>query len=152
MTLFLATYINKLDRKGRISVPAPFRAALSVQAFQGIVLFRSSAHVCLEGFAMTRMEELGKKLDQLDMFSSAQDDLATVIFGDAVPLPFDGDGRVVLPVDLAAFAKIDEQAAFVGMGSKFQIWNPELLDARRAEARSRVKDQGLTLPGGGGGA
>jgi MraZ protein len=149
MALFLSTYINKIDRKGRVSVPAPFRAALSDQTFQGIVLFRSHSHVCLEGFGWATMEEIGGRLDKFALFSDEQDDLATTIFGEAVQLPFDGEGRVVLPQDLVSFAGIGESAAFVGMGRKFQIWSPEAYEKRRGSARDSVKKKGLTLPAGG---
>jgi MraZ protein len=149
MALFLSTFVNRVDRKGRVSVPAPFRAALAGQAFQGIVLFRSSGHPCLEGFAMSRMEEMSARLDAFDLFSSEQDDLATAIFGDSIQLPFDGEGRIVLPPALVGFAGLSEQAAFVGLGAKFQIWDPDAFERRKAEARDRVKTQGLTLPKGG---
>ncbi len=149
MALFLSTYTNKVDRKGRVSVPAPFRAALSTQAFQGVVLFRSNNHLCLEGFGQSAMEDLSDRLEHFDLFSAEQDDMATAIFGDAVQLPFDGDGRIVLSADLIAFAKLDEQAAFVGLGRKFQVWSPAEFEARRAAARKSVQEKGLTLPKGG---
>ena len=146
MTLFLSTYSNKVDRKGRVSVPASFRSALSSEPFQGVVLFRSNNHECLEGFAYSAMEELCGRLDHYDIFSSEQDDMATAIFGEAVQLPLDGDGRVVLPASLLEFAGLDEIASFVGLGKKFQIWSPERLDQRREIARKAVQDKGLTLP------
>ena len=160
MALFLSTYINKIDRKGRVSVPAAFRAALADQPFQGVVLFRSGQHQCLEGFGWAAMEEMSSRLDHFDLFSSEQDDLATAIFGEAVQLPFDGDGRIILPKDLGEFAALfsenenahegvqSGQAAFVGLGRKFQIWSPEKFEARKNEARAAVKDAGLTLPKG----
>ena len=150
MALFLSTYTNKVDRKGRVSVPASFRTALSGETFQGIVLFRSHTHDCLEGFGHSAMEELGDRLDHYDLFSAEQDDMATAIFGQAAALPFDGDGRIILPSDLIAFAGLDEQAAFVGLGRKFQVWNPDAFEKRKDAARKAVQDNGLTLPRDGG--
>ncbi len=144
----MSTHINRIDRKGRVSVPAGFRAALSDQSFQGIVLFRSHAHECLEGFGMETMEELAGRLDRFDLFSENQDDMATAIFGEAVPLPFDGEGRVVLPAELMNYAGLSERVAFVGMGRKFQLWEPEAFEVRRSGARENVKAKGLTLPKG----
>ncbi len=146
MPLFLSTFQNKVDRKGRLSVPAPFRAALAEQAFQGVVLFKAHAQTCLEGFDFNTMEELGARVDHFDLFSNEQDDLAATIFGAAVQLPFDGEGRITLPEDLIAFASLSENAALVGMGRKFQIWNPANWEARRDAARKNVVKQGLTLP------
>jgi MraZ protein len=146
MALFLSTFENKVDKKGRVSVPAPFRAAISNQSFQGIIVFRSSQYDCLEGFSMAQMQELSERLDQFDMFSAEQDDLATAIFAESTALNFDSTGRVVLPDELKEYANIDDRAAFVGMGPKFQIWEPDALQRRRQEARKSVKDEGLTIP------
>ena len=131
MALFLSTHENKIDKKGRVSVPASFRSQLSEESFQGVVLFRSNIHDCLEGFAWSYMQEIGKRLDNFDLFSAEQDDLATSIFGTAVQLSMDGDGRVVLPQDLIDFAGLEEKASFIGMGAKFQIWNTSDFEKRR---------------------
>ena len=98
---------------------------------------------------MSLMEEMSGRLDAFDLFSAEQDDLATAIFGDALQLPFDGEGRIVLPPSLIEFSGLGEQAAFVGLGRKFQVWDPATFEARKTEARERVKAQGLTLPKGG---
>ncbi len=146
MPLFLSTYANKVDKKGRISVPAPFRATLVGQAFQGVVLFRATAHACLEGFDFGTMEELSARLDHFDLFSNQQDDLATAIFGEAVQCPFDSEGRVGVPQALLDYAGIVEGATFVGLGRKFQIWDTAAFEKRRNTARVNVVREGLTLP------
>ncbi len=146
MALFLSTTLNKLDKKGRVSVPASFRAGLVGQDFQGVVLFRSSTLPALEGFDWATMSELSKRLDHFDLFSESQDDLATAIFGDSVALSFDQDGRIVLPEVLMVHANLKDEVAFVGLGRKFQIWHPKALEARRAEAQSNIRKKGLTIP------
>lgn len=150
MALFLSTYVNKIDKKGRISVPAPFRAAIVAQGPKEIVLFRSGKHKALEGFSLSHMEEVARRLDEgLDLFSEAQDDLAAGMFGEAVQLSFDGDGRIVLPEDLLEFIGVSDRAAFVGLGHKFQIWEPVGLEQRKVSAREQVKEKNLTIPKGG---
>lgn len=146
MALFLSNVTNKLDKKGRISVPSGFRSAMKDEEFQGIVLFQSNSHHCLEGFAWSTMQEINNRLDHFDMFSDAQDDMATAIFGSAVQLPFDGDGRVILPVDMIDFASLEDQAVFVGLGSKFQIWNPQGFEKRKEIARKKIQSKKMTLP------
>ncbi len=148
MALFLSTHINKVDKKGRVSVPSQFRAELAAEQFQGIVLFRSHVHPALEGFAWSYMQEISRRLENFDLFSAEQDDLATTVFGESVQLSFDGEGRVVLPDDLMQFAGVSERAAFVGLGAKFQIWDADILAQRREEARAAVRAKGLTLPKG----
>jgi MraZ protein len=146
MPLFLSSYTNKVDSKGRVSVPSSFRAALASESYQGIVVFRSGNHPALEGFSWSFMEEVAGRLDHFELFSDKQDDMATAVFGDSVQLPFDGEGRVVLSEDLMKFAGIKDVACFVGLGRKFQIWNPAEFEKRRHEARKSVK--GVTLPKG----
>lgn len=145
MTLFLSTYVNKLDKKGRVSVPASFRLALSGQAFPGIVAFRSYKLPTIEGMGMDRMQRLSESVDQLDLFSDAQDDLAATIFADSHMLSFDGDGRIILSQILLNHAHIQDMVAFVGRGATFQIWNPEAFQAHQQEARKRVHNKQVPL-------
>jgi MraZ protein len=145
MALFLATFINKVDRKGRVSVPASFRAALADQSFPGIVVYRSHKYPALDAFGADRMERLSASIDNLALFSEQQDDLAATIFADARQLPFDSDGRIVLPEDFAAHAGIAGNAAFVGRGPSFQIWEPRAFQNFQTEARERIRRAGVTL-------
>ncbi|HPQ50896.1 MAG: division/cell wall cluster transcriptional repressor MraZ [Alphaproteobacteria bacterium] len=146
MPLFLSTYVNKVDKKGRISVPATFRSTLVGQSFQGVVLFKATGHACIEGFDFGTMEELSQRLDHFDMFSDQQDDIATAIFAESVQCPFDSEGRINVPQSLLDYAKIHDGAAFVGLGRKFQIWDADQFESRKATARNNVISNHLTLP------
>ncbi|MEM6812453.1 MAG: division/cell wall cluster transcriptional repressor MraZ [Pseudomonadota bacterium] len=146
MALFLSSQINRLDKKGRISVPASFRVELTNEPFRGVVIFKSNAHECLEGFTWSYMQSISERLDDFNLFSEEQDDLAASIFGSAVQLPLDGDGRIILPQNLIEFADLDEKAAFVGMGTKFQIWDPEKFNQRQKQARQNIQKNNLTIP------
>lgn len=145
MALFLSTFMNKVDRKGRVSVPSSFRSALSGQSFSGVVLFRSFKIEALEGSGIDRMQEMSARLDTLEQFSEEYESLAT-LFADARQLPFDGEGRIMLPDDLIEFTHITETVAFVGAGSTFQIWEPVAFEAHRQAMRERALRTGLTLP------
>ena len=145
MTLFLSTYINKIDKKGRVSVPASFRAALASEPFQGIVTFRSYKHAAIEGCGISRMHKLSNSVDNLDFFSDTLDDLASTIFADSQQLVFDGEGRILLPQQLIDHAGLTEHAAFVGRGATFQIWNPETFEIMQNDSRDRVRKQQTIL-------
>ena len=144
--LFLSTYVNKVDRKGRVSVPATFRAALADQRFPGIVVFPSFKNLALDCSGIGRMDELAARLETLDEFSEEHENLAALLFGASQPLPFDGEGRVVLPEKFAEYARITESAAFVGLGKSFQIWEPNLFAEHEADLRDRARRQGTRLP------
>jgi len=145
VALFLSTFVNKVDKKGRVSVPAPFRTALAAQTFSGIIAFRSFKLPAIEGSGIDRMEEMSARIDALDEFSEDRDALSS-IFADAQQLAFDGEGRIVLPEALCAHAGITENAAFVGLGRTFQVWEPQRFEQHRDELRERARRQGTTLP------
>lgn len=152
MALFLSTYVNKLDKKGRISVPAPFRAVLASQVFPGIVAYGSFINPCIEGCGFDRIERLSASIDSLDPYSDERDAFATTILGGSMQLAFDGEGRVFLPETLIAQAKLSDQAVFVGKGATFEIWEPTTFNDYAEKARQLAKDQRASLrlqaPGG----
>ena len=123
--MFLSTTTNTLDAKGRVSVPANFRATLGRSGFQGIVVWRSLDGGYLEGAAIEHLDRLQDALDQLDYYDEARVALTQAIFADTEQLGFDGGGRVNLPARLVEHANLDGKATFVGLGRTFQIWNPD---------------------------
>ena len=160
MALFLSTYKNRVDKKGRVSVPAPFRAALGTQSFQGVVVYSAltDAYSALEACGMERMEQLKASIDRLDLYSEEHDAYASAVFGGASQLAFDPEGRIMLSDQLRAYAGIGDEASFVGMGATFQIWAPAAFQTHQASAFQKLRGErrGLRLfrnladPGGGG--
>ena len=146
MTLLVGRHTNKIDSKGRVSVPKPFRVAFAEQDFNGVYaypLFKFPAiEVCDESF----MARISDSLDALDMFSDEQDDLATVIMNNTEALAFDPEGRIVLPKRFMEHAGINTDAVFVGRGQRFQIWACDAFDAQNQRAFERAKARGVTLP------
>ena len=139
MTLFLSSYENRLDTKGRISVPAAFRASLVNESFAGVVLIRSFTNNCIEGFSMSRMEKMASATDQMGVFDSDLDDLSAMLFADARPLAFDVTGRIVVPADMLEHAGITDRAVFVGRGNSFQIWNPDAFHAVQEKSLNNLR-------------
>ncbi|MGH7045138.1 MAG: division/cell wall cluster transcriptional repressor MraZ [Stellaceae bacterium] len=144
--MFLSTYVNKVDRKGRVSVPATFRAALSEQRFPGIVIFPSNKYPALDGNGIDRMDELMARLGAVPEWSEEHENLSVLMFADSQRLPFDPEGRITLPEDLAHHASITDSAAFVGLGRSFQIWEPGRYAAHRDTVRERARRQETTIP------
>jgi len=146
MALFLDTFVNRIDRKGRVSVPAPFRAVLEGQKFHGLIALPSFKSPAIECAGIDWMERINANLGQIDLFSDSHDDLTATLFPDAKRIAFDGEGRVVLPEALTRHAQIADVAAFVGRGERFEIWQPAAFETYRAAARQRALQQGRTLP------
>ncbi|MBI0534254.1 transcriptional regulator MraZ [Roseomonas sp. KE2513] len=146
MTHFMGTFTGKLDRKGRVSVPASFRAALERMGSPDLVLRLSHTDPCIEAWPLTTFETMAGGLDRLEVFSEEHDDLALSLFADAYPMRPDGDGRVMLADEVVAHAGLKEAISFVGRGPSFQIWEPGAAAKRVAEARQRARERGLTVP------
>jgi MraZ protein len=145
VALFLSTFVNKVDRKGRVSVPASFRAALTGQSFDGIVAFPSFVQSAIEASGIDRMESIAAGIDEFDPFSDEYDAFANAILADSHQLAFGDDGRLVLPEVLRDHAAIADQAAFVGRGPTFQIWEPGAFRVVQEEARSKAKAERTSL-------
>jgi MraZ protein len=147
MPLLLGRYVNKVDRKGRVSVPKPFRDAFMDQksGFTGIyaypVLKYAAVQACDEDFMMRVVDTI----EDMPMYSEDQDDLSSVLPESTVPLPFDPEGRVVLPEDLIEHAGIDGEAMFVGRGKSFRIWAPEAFRQHQRTNFERARARGATL-------
>ena len=120
MSLFLSSFINKIDVKGRVSVPAQFRAAVNNDEFAGVVLYRQYAPNCIGGVSMARMEQIANNADTHGTNSKTD-----ALFAEARQMAFDITGRIIIPKDLLKHAGIKDKAIFVGRGNSFQIWNPE---------------------------
>jgi len=155
--MFLGTHQNRIDAKGRVSIPASFRASLRVrsksdeavadpQATVQVVLRPSHKYPCIEAWPPSSFAALASPLDRLDMFSEDHDDLSAALYADAYPVDSDKEGRIMLPDVLTAHAGLTDTVSFMGLGPIFQIWEPQAAERRRAQARERARD--VRLPAG----
>lgn len=136
--LFMDTVINKVDAKGRVSLPADYRAIVKELSME-IVCYRSLSAPCIEGCLEDTLDKLATVIeDATDFFSETQDNLTNLIFGDARRFTFDSTGRIMLSEKLLKHAEITDTAVFVGKGRKFQIWNPQNWAKEEARIRAEV--------------
>ena len=143
--MFLSKYTNNIDKKGRVSVPVSYRLVLNGQLFNGIIAYPSFRNKCIEACSISRLEELAKAIQNLDPYSEERDAFETIILGEAVQLPFDNEGRVVLPQSLLKHADMSDQACFVGKGLILEIWQPQNFEIYLSSARQIAQDNRLTL-------
>lgn len=141
MALFLSTTINKIDKKGRVSVPASFRNALQPKVNQSIVLFRSLKLSILEGCGYDRMVKLSEHHDQMSLEPHSQNSYQSLMFAEAQLLIFDAEGRISLPPFLMEHADLTESVAFVGRGATFEMWQPEKFNRYHEELRQQMQSQ-----------
>ena len=139
MKAFTGSFTFKVDKKGRISVPAEYRAILSAQADAqeaGILAFPWFDYRAIRACGPELMEQIAASRSPTSVFETTPVDSALISAADLVPLPFDSEGRVVLPRDLAEHAGITDSAAIVGQVNYFEIWNPVSFRTHQAARRA----------------
>ena len=145
MELFVSTFVNKIDKKGRISFPSIFRNALPKDYKNEIILYKSLRANSIEGCSVKRIDEIAKRINNLDFFSEDQEDFSTSIFSEIIPTNLDSGGRFVIPDTLKKFSNITNEATFIGQGFYFQILEPKLAKQKQKNSRSRLVQRKKSL-------
>src|SRR6478735_5358034 len=140
MDRFVSNYTNRLDSKGRVSIPAPFRAVLARDGFDGLYVHPALDAPALDAGGHTLLNEIDAFLSTLSPYSDERDQLSTALFGTSEILKVDPEGRVILTETVKVHAGIADAVALVGLGSKFQIWEPQAFRVHLEEARAKVRD------------
>ena len=135
--MFLSIFENRLDKKGRVSVPASYRAHLSTLGYNGIICFPSFNNQSIEAWSQDRIEKISNSIDTLNPFDEKKDYFATSILSESINLQFDSEGRILLTQKLLKHAKIKNSMLFVGQGKTFQIWEPINFEKFRVTARKK---------------
>ena len=135
--MFLSTYQNKLDKKGRVSVPASFRSYLSNLGYNGVICYPSFNNNCLEAWPQDRIEKISEAIDSLNPFEEKKDYFATSILSESINLQFDNEGRILLTNNLLKHAKIKNNILFVGQGKTFQLWEPNNYEKFKVTAKRK---------------
>ena len=143
--MFLSSFENKLDKKGRVSVPATFRSHLSSMGYSGFISYPSFNNTALEACSQDRIEKLSRTIDSLNPFEEKRDFFATSILSESVHLQFDTEGRVSFTEKLLDHAKIKKNILFVGLGETFQIWDPKIFEKFRIVARKKAYENRSNL-------
>ena len=136
--MFLSTYENKLDKKGRVSVPATFRSNLGSMGYNGFICYPSFNHSALDACSQDRIEKLSNTIDSLNPFEEKRDYFATSVLSESVNLQFDTEGRVTMTEKLLNHAKIKNNILFVGLGKTFQLWEPKIFEKFKIVARKKA--------------
>lgn len=139
MSGFVGNITNKIDAKGRVSIPAPFRAALVRDGYEGLYCYPSLDMKAIDAGGNQLLAVIGEKLAGFEPFTEDHDFLSTAFYGMSEALKIDQDGRVSLTDGIKDYAGITDQVTFVGQGYKFQIWDPARFAEHREEARRRAQ-------------
>jgi len=145
MELFVSQFVNKIDKKGRVSLPSIFRNALPLNSKNEIILYKSLKHNSIEGCSSDRIKDIAERINKLDFFSEDQDDFATSIFSEIIPTNIDREGRFLIPDHLKKHSNISSAVTFIGQGHYFQIWEPGAAIERQKKSRARLIKKNKSL-------
>ncbi len=148
VTVFLSTYVNNIDKKGRVSVPAPFRAEMMAQSRQSVVIFPSRKEGFLFVWGYDDFLAFAKRINSLPPMSKERQRLSRTILAASKNITLDGDGRMILPADLLEVAKVEDKLLFAGQGEYFTLWNPELYEQCQTADEEHYDDDLETLSEG----
>jgi MraZ protein len=139
MDRFVSHYTLRLDAKGRVSIPAPFRAVLARDGFEGLYCYPALDRPALDAGGNALLAEIDALIGRFAPYSEEREQFSATLFSTSEILKIDGEGRVTLTEPLKSHASIADAVAFAGRGHKFQIWEPERFRAELAEATEKVR-------------
>jgi transcriptional regulator MraZ len=140
MGRFVSNVTLRLDSKGRVSIPAPFRSVLVRDGFEGLYCYPALDRPAIDAGGNALMAEIEAVIARYAPFSDERERFAVALYGTSETLKIDGEGRVTLSEALKSHAGITEAVAFVGLGHKFQIWEPDRFTSELAEATQKVRE------------
>ena len=139
MDRFVSNSTLRLDSKGRVSIPAAYRAVLARDGFDGLYCYPALDLPAIDAGGNALMAEIEALIARFAPYSEEREQFATALYGTSETLKIDGEGRVILTEPLKAHAGIKDTVTFVGLGHKFQIWEPDRFRAQLAEAKDKVR-------------
>lgn len=138
MERFLSTAVNRIDAKGRVSVPAPFRSVVQKRGYSELYALRQLDVPALDVGGPDLLDRYEARLALEDPFLQTADDISFFCHGDGAFLKIDQEGRITVTEFFREHTGITTDVAFVGRGIFFQIWEPERLRTYAAEVRARL--------------
>ena len=139
MDRFVSNVTLRLDSKGRVSIPAPFRAVLAHDGFDGLYCYPALDQPAIDAGGNALLAEIEKLIGRFPPYSNEREEFLVALYGTSETLKLDGEGRVILTDELKTHAGITDAATFVGLGHKFQIWEPQRFRAHLAQATATLR-------------
>jgi MraZ protein len=139
MDRFVSNTTLRLDAKGRVSIPASFRSVLARDGFAGLYCYPALDQPAVDAGGHALLAEIEALVGRFPPYSDRREEFLVALYGRSETVNIDGEGRVVLPDELKSHAGITDSVAFVGLGHKFQIWEPQRFRAHLAKATATVR-------------
>ena len=139
MDRFVSSYTLRLDTKGRVSIPAPFRAVLARDGFEGLYCYPTLDRPALDAGGNALLGEIETLIARFPPYSEEREQFSAALYGTSEVLKIDGEGRAILTEPLKSHAGIKDEITCAGLGHKLQVWEPGRFRAELAEATEKVR-------------
>ncbi len=130
--------MNRIDAKGRVSVPAHFRSVLQKRGYSELYALKALDVPALDVGGLDLLDRYEKRMAEEDPFLPLADDMSFHVHGNSAFLKLDGDGRITVTDFVREQTGITTDVAFLGRGNFFQIWHPEKLTVHGEAVRKRL--------------
>jgi MraZ protein len=139
-----------LDQKGRLAIPAKYRAHLLANNETQVVVTKDPQYPSLKIYPGSQWNQISLKLESLQTLDPIVRNLQWTILGNASVNDFDTNGRmlILIPSDLRSYAEIEDQKkiSLIGMGNKFEIWNINNWEMRQTGSSLSTEILDVVLP------
>jgi Uncharacterized protein conserved in bacteria len=135
MNRFLSNATNRIDSKGRVSVPSIFRSVLARNGTEELYAYQDFVFPAISMAGPDVLERLERMIGSQDPFSLESNRMSLLIHGGGVFMKLDAEGRLTVTDFIRDFTGITDRVTFAGRGDHFQLWEPSAFEAMQAEAR-----------------
>ncbi|MDH6201503.1 MraZ protein [Rhizobium leguminosarum] len=139
MNRFLSNATNRIDAKGRVSVPSVFRSVLAQRNVQELYCFQDFVFPAISVGGPDLLERFERQIAAEDPFSPDANEMSLLIHGGGVFMKLDAEGRLMVTDFIRDFTSISDEVTFVGRADHFQLWQPQAFLAAQAQARGERK-------------
>ena len=139
--MFKGAHNVSLDAKGRMAIPTKYRESLN-ELCSGRVVLTTDPEKCLLLYAEPEWEDFQHRLMKTPNAKKSIRQLQRFYIGNAAECDMDGNGRILVPQTLRAFANIDKRAVLSGVSNKFEIWNEDAWNQQLMDVPEIPEDLG----------
>ncbi|WP_235890893.1 division/cell wall cluster transcriptional repressor MraZ [Pararhizobium mangrovi] len=143
MNRFLSNATNRIDTKGRVSVPAAFRSVLTRLDVSELYCLQDFVFPAISVGGPELLDRYESQIEALDPFSEEANRLSLLVHGGGVFAKLDAEGRMMVTDFIRSFTGITKEVVFVGRGRYFQLWDPETFEATASKARQERTANGV---------
>ena len=143
MNRFLSHATQRIDAKGRVSVPSAFRSVMSALDIRELYCFQDFVFPAISAGGPELLDRFERQIALEDPLSAQANQMSLLVHGGGVFMKLDSEGRLPVTDFIRDYTGITTDVTFVGRADHFQLWAPQTFLATQAAAREEFRMRGL---------